>query len=160
MRDLDVVIGVDLRLVDPQREVEGRVGRWLHRRLLDCLEDVPRHLPRGAVDARAGDRAAPVLGALAGGVERRERLAVEPALADVGYLILDARLVLGRANAGRIYEQPTSLHVVEERVDEPGVERVGIGLIIALVLSGMMLAGMAPKNCQARSSPSQTASVV
>ncbi len=74
---------------------------------------------------RAGDLARPALGARAGIVERRERLAVEPALADVGYLILDARLVLGRANAGRIYEQATSLHVVEEGVDEPGVERVG-----------------------------------
>ena len=68
-RDLDVMVGMNLRLLDVDRHVEDRLGRRKHRRPLDRLEHLARDLARRPVHARAGDIATPVRGALAGVLE-------------------------------------------------------------------------------------------
>ncbi len=68
-------------------------------------------------------------------IEIDEFLAVEPALANVGNLILDARLVFRRVHARGVDEDPARLGVVEERVDQ----RVGLsasGFLMIVMLSG------------------------
>ena len=126
LQRLDVMIRMDLRFVDPDRHVEELRRCDPHRHPLDRLERLARNATGGAVHACAGDLATPVLRIAPSVVEVREGLAVEPALANERHLILDARLVLRRANARRVHEEAARLHVVEERRDERRVERVWI----------------------------------
>ena len=116
--DLHVVVGMHLG-GRPERHVEAaRSARGSMCGSLLALEDLARHLPRRAVHARAGDVAAPLLGVRAEHVEVvAERLAVEPALAHVRHLVLDARLVLRSSHARRVDEEAARLRVVRERRD-------------------------------------------
>ena len=98
--NLRMMIGMHLGVHVP-RHVEGCGRRREHERLLFRLVDLARDATRGAVHARSRDVAAPSLGVGAGLVEGRERLAVEAALADVGDLVFDARLVLRMAHTGQ-----------------------------------------------------------
>ncbi len=78
------------------------------------------------MNAHPGDVTRPTLGASLSVFEIREGLAVPPTLAHVAHLILDARLVLRRANAGGIDEDAARLCVVDapaadhDAVDDPG----------------------------------------
>jgi len=67
------------------------------------------------MDTLTGDLAAPLLGSLSGVLQVGKRLAVEPALAYLRHLILDARLVLWRVNARWVDEDAACLSVVQER---------------------------------------------
>src|SRR6266545_7657949 len=107
------MVGMDLR-VAPVWHVEA-FRRWrLQMRPFFPLEDVSWQRARGAMDPPPGDLAAPVRGARARLVERREDFAVPPALAHVRHLILDAPLVFGSTHARRIDEEIARLHVVGE----------------------------------------------
>jgi hypothetical protein len=100
----------------PARHVERRGWRRLHRSLLLGLVGFDRLAAGGAVDALALDLKAPRRRVLADRSEvGREGLAVEPSLADVRYLILDARLVAWVPDARRIGEDAAELDVLGER---------------------------------------------
>ena len=118
------MIGMHLGVVGPERHVEQLGRSREHGGSLHFFEHLARHLPCGAVHAQAGDLARPVLGASLGVGEIGEGLAVAPALADVGHLVFDARLVLRRAHARGVDEDSARLRVVEERRDDRGIERV------------------------------------
>src|SRR5687767_1358699 len=117
------MIGVDLG-VGPKWQVKRCARSGQKRRFLEGLEDLRGDLARGAVDATTGDVAAPRLNTLSRVVKPGEVLAIEPALAHEGDLILDTRLVLGRADASRVDEHAACLDVVDEGVGECGAERV------------------------------------
>src|SRR5262249_36534937 len=112
--NLDVVIRMNLRLLDVDRNVEQR-GRWrLHRALLDGLVHLTRNTLGASMNTRAGDFATPMLRTSLSLLQARERLAVEPALANVRDLILDTRFVFGRADARCVDEETARLHAVEK----------------------------------------------
>src|SRR5579859_6618121 len=120
----DVVIGVDGH-VAPQRHVVGHAVVRLQMRPLFVLEHHPRELAGRAVDALAGDVAAPYLGSLAAVGEVDEGRALPPALACVPYPGFDVGFVLWRPNASRVQDQTARPAVLAKRACWSRVEGVG-----------------------------------
>jgi len=89
--ELDVVIGMHGG-PGPDGAIEGLGGQRQEGGLLHRLEHPARHLPRGAVHARAGEVAAPEERAVAHVGEIVEGLATEKVLAGIGDPALDFRL--------------------------------------------------------------------
>ena len=111
--ELDVVIGVDGAL-GPGRPIEGLGPQRQERGLLLGLEHDARGAARGAVEAGAGQVAAPAPGARLHVVEIAEDLAAEEILADIRDAPLDLRLPGGVPRDRRVDEEAAVLRVLEE----------------------------------------------
>src|SRR5689334_24110043 len=99
----------------PSRHVER--CRWSRRKvcLLLGLEHLARNAACGAVYPGSCDVDTPALGRGAEHAEVfREGFSAEPSVANVGHLILHARLVLRMADASRVDEEPANLRVLGE----------------------------------------------
>ena len=122
--ELDVVIGVDGAL-GPGRPIEGLGRQRQERGLLLGLEHDARGAARGAVEAGAGQVAAPAHRLGLHVVEIAEDLAPEEVLADVRDAPLDLRLPGGVPRDRRVDEEAAVLGVLEE--DPVDLGRVAIG---------------------------------
>ncbi len=123
-RDLNVMIGMHLRF-GKRRHVEGCSRRCEHRGFLDEQILVAWHLARRAVDARAGDVAAPRRRAPSPICERLAcGLARKPTVARVRDVALDLRLVARLLHARRVDEDAACLRVFCKYLIEPRRRRV------------------------------------
>ena len=122
--ELDVVIGVDGAL-GPGGRIEGLGPQRQERGLLLGLEHDARGAARGAVEAGAGQVAAPGHGAGLHVVEIAEDLAPEEILADIRDPALDLGFSGRVPRHGRVDEEAAVLGVLEE--DPVDLGRVAIG---------------------------------
>src|SRR5690606_15208010 len=123
--DLREVIAPDLWIA-PVRHLVELTGRRQEVRLLLGVEALKRQAARAGVATHAVLLSTPAFGEIARFCDRAQRLAGEAVIAHVRYGTLDTSLVAGLPNSGWIDDEAARLRVLEERLVDQRMERVGV----------------------------------
>ena len=124
--DFDVVIAVDLRRRVDRHVVDARAGAGNSR---GCSSTANSSAGRHWVVPwirMPGPLPAPLLGPALGVGEIDERLAGEERVAHERHRPLDPWLVLRATHPGRVDPEPAGLGVLDERLVQPRLERIGV----------------------------------